>query len=84
MTAQPAGPAPGLYQTIRRGGQDAAVVPLADLARWRNRAEPAGPCPELVVTAVTGRARTPAAVAVATSSSAARSARAPGICGGGR
>jgi hypothetical protein len=41
MTAQPAGPAPGPYQTIRLGGQDAAVVPLADLTRWRNRAEAA-------------------------------------------
>jgi hypothetical protein len=34
MTAQPAGPVPDdAYQVIRLGGQEAAIVPLADLRR---------------------------------------------------
>jgi len=34
MTAQPAVPDPGeTYQVIRLGGQDAAIVPLAELRR---------------------------------------------------
>jgi hypothetical protein len=34
MTAQPAAPDPGVpYQVIRLGGQEAAIVPLADLRR---------------------------------------------------